>query len=78
MKNNVNFSGSEKLGEAGSLAPPSPLSLPGHCNPAPPHLSAEFSAKPRCRSDIFGSFLTHICFRNCGAYGGEEKLVTVL
>ena len=71
------ISGSEKLGEASSLAPPSPLSLPpGHCNPAPPHLSTEFSAKPR-----FGSFFTsftHICFRNCGAYGGEEKLVTVL
>ena len=45
----LKYVGSEKLGDTSSLAPPSPLSLPGHCDP-PPHLAAaEFSAKTRSR-----------------------------
>ena len=41
--------GSEKLAEACSLPPPSPLSLPatGHCDPPAPHLAADFSVKTR-------------------------------
>ena len=41
--------GSEKLAEACSLPPPSPLSLPatGHCDPPAPHLASDFSVKTR-------------------------------
>ena len=41
--------GSEKLAEACSLPPPSPLSLPaaGHCDPPAPHIAADFSVKTR-------------------------------